>query len=322
MQFLDPATRPAVTTTDDHDPLAWRAAALSLELILDVEKIGRDRRSHDLIDALLFTAVLTANVTPMLRNRDLELAYATIDTPAPPELRRPVSVSAIAHSLGMPFETVRRRVRGLVRNGALAHGERGVIATPASVVDPAYIGIMLDRHQRIGRFYADLLDAGVLAGPEAGAPRPVSDAPVRVTNRAFAEYMLRAIGDLVAFAGDVISALVLGGIARANTEGLKPEALAQWALEPAAHGTPIRTGLLAERLGISPETCRRYAVSLEAAGLCVRGPKGLVATASAESRRVLARIVQDNLSNIHRMFARLRQLGVLTPWDDARAAAA
>lgn len=322
MQLLDPVTRPANVMPKDHDALAWRAASLSLELILDVEKIGRSRRGHDLIDALLFTAVLTANVTPLLRNPDLELAYATIDAPAPSDLRRPVSVSAIAHSLGMPFETVRRRIRGLVRNGTLAHGDRGVFATPASVVDPAYVAIMLDRHQRIGRFYDDLLDAGVLAGPEAGAPRPAPNAPVRVTNRAFAEYMLRAIGDLVAFAGDIVSALVLAGMVQANTEGLASDQLVDWALAPAEHGRSIRTGALAERLGISPETCRRYAVSLEARALCIRGTKGLVATASAESRQVLARIVQDNLSNIHRMFARLRQLGVLAPWDDARTATA
>lgn len=316
------ATAPAPTASGPTtDALAWKVAGLSLDLILDVEEIGRDRRGHDLIDALLFTAVLTANVTPILRSTDLQLAYATIDAPAPEGLRRPVSVSAIAHSLGMPFETVRRRIARLVRAGVLAHAERGVFATADSVVSPAYVGIMLDRHARMQRFYADLTALGALAEAETSAP-PAPEAPVRITNRALAEYMLRVIGDLTDFAGDVASALVLAGMVRANTLEFSPSALTAWARAPADHALPIRTGALAGRLGLSPETCRRYAVGLEVAGLCRRGPKGLVATVSSASRQVLGRIAQDNLANVQRLFGRLRQLGVLAQWDESARATA
>jgi hypothetical protein len=56
-------------------------------------------------------------------------------------------------------------------------------------------------------------------------------------------------------------------------------------------------------------------LALEAAGFCRRTPAGLIAADPPAGRAALARLVADNLTNVQRMFARLRQLGALAAWD-------
>lgn len=46
----------------------------------------------------------------------------------------------------------------------------------------------------------------------------------------------------------------------------------------------------------------------------------MLATAPRGAQSALSRMVEDNLANVQRMFARLRQLGVLDAWDAAPAA--
>jgi DNA-binding Lrp family transcriptional regulator len=319
MQLLD--TPPIAPAADRPAPPAeqvGRVALASLSFLLDLEEVARATRDHDLIDGLLFTAVLTANLTPILRDADAQLAYAALDKAVPEAMRRPVSISAIAHSLGMPFETVRRRLRGLVRRGMVADAANGVYVPSDAVLSPAYLAIMLGRHERLQRFYDEIRSLGVLpTGPrEPPAASPVPGL-VRITNRALAEYSLRAIGDLIDLTGDVVTALVLAGMVRENACGLPDDRLRAWLEDPRAHAVPIRTGALAERLGVSPETCRRYAVAMEDVGLCDRSPRGLIATAPPAIRARLSRVLQDNLANVQRLFFRLRQYGVLAAWDEA-----
>lgn len=319
MQLLD--TPPIASAAERPAPsseLLGRVGLASVALLLDLEEVGRERRDYDLIDGLLFTAVLTANLTPVLRDADLQLAYATLDKAVPEALRRPVSISAIAHSLGMPFETVRRRLRGLVRRGMLADAPNGVVVPSAAVLNPVYLEIMVGRQGRLQQFYEEIRPLGVLSRDRRNPVVPPPDAgPVRITNRALAEYSLRAIGDLIDLAGDVVTALVLAGLVRENTRGLPDDRLRLWGDDPLAHAAPIRTGALAGRLGISPETCRRYVVGLEAIGLCDRTARGLIATAPPAVRARLPRVLQDNLANVQRLFSRLGQYGVLAAWDDA-----
>ncbi|MFZ5719038.1 MAG: hypothetical protein ACOY5Y_06165 [Pseudomonadota bacterium] len=317
MQLSDPpsASGSAAVPLAQSAP-AWPVARASLELVLDIEAIGRRRRNHDLIDGVLFAAVLAANLTLVQRDPDLQRAYATIDQPAPEHLRRPVSVNGVAHSLGMPFETVRRRIRAMVEAGLLTATPRGVYVPGSVLLEPVTVATLLDRHARLHQFYRDVQSAGVLADlpgadPSAGPPAE----PVRITNRALAEYFLRAIDGPVRLAGDILTGLVLVGMVRENLAPLNAAQVRAWATNPAAHGAPIRTGALAERLGLSRETCRRYALALEAAGLCRRTDDGLLAVAGADVRAQLDEMAAANLTNVQRLFARLGQLGVLAHWD-------
>ncbi|RAK58512.1 hypothetical protein DJ021_01205 [Phenylobacterium hankyongense] len=296
----------------------WQVTRLSLGFVLDTVEISR--AGGDLLAPLLMTAILDANLAPVDQDRDLAATYAGLDTAAPDELRRPVSVNAVAQSLGLPFETVRRRVRKLARDGICVLTPRGVHVPRSVVTSPPYNAIQQARHQRLARFHADLRAVGALPPP---GPRPAGSAeppPVRAVNRAIAEYMLRTADGLLALAGDVVSGAVLLEMARCNTDGLT-------AADPWAQGwtalaarRPVRASTLAARLQLPAETTRRHVALLEAQGFCVRTPKGLACQAPSAKLAAAARIVRDNLVNVQRMFARVETLGVLADWEAGRAA--
>ncbi|MEW5685139.1 MAG: hypothetical protein AB1942_09485 [Pseudomonadota bacterium] len=296
---------------------ALNVAHASVRFILDIEEIGRADRGQDLVGGVIFAAVVAANVAPVARDPALQRAYSSLEEPAPELLLRPVSISAIAHSLRMPFETVRRRLRGMVLDGIMSHGTGGVVVLPAALGSPSFLASMAARHERLGAFYREVKALGALP-PEALAPAPAaSPSPVRISNRAVWQYVLRVVDELMSMTGDVLTALVFLGIIRANVASLSPETVPAWTRSPFAHATPVRISPLARRLNLSPESCRRYAIALEGAGLCRRTTRGLFACVPPTTMDGVDRGVRANLANVQRMFVSLRQLGALETWDTA-----
>ncbi|HEY0648603.1 hypothetical protein [Phenylobacterium sp.] len=307
-----------------HDPqrlaLAWRTAPLSIDFILDIRAISR--RDRDLIDSLLFATIIASNVAPLTQDPGLQLAYADLASPAPAEMRRPVSVNAVAQSMRIPFETARRRVRRMEKAGILEVTARGVTVPQSILQRPDFIEGILQRHDRIGQFYRELCAAGVLTAVVAagGAGDPP---PVLITNRLTWEYVLRMADEMIAMTGDPLSGLILMKIVQHNIRGLGPDELTVWARNPVAAGLPARTSSFAAELGLSPETARRYVMSLETAGFLHRSTRGAVAIAPPEEAPALERMALDNLANVQRTFARLGQLGALAGFEDeARPGAA
>jgi DNA-binding Lrp family transcriptional regulator len=297
--------------------VALLVAYASVRFILDIEEIGRADRDQDLVGGLIFAAIAAANLAPVMRDPALQKTYSALDSPAPETLLRPVSVSAVAHSLRMPFETVRRRIRIMIRNGLIADAPGGVVVFAAALGSGSFLVSMAARHQRLGVFYAEVKAVGALPH-DADAPAPApTPPPIRISNRAVWGYVLRVVDDLMNLTGDVLNALVFLGIIRANITGLSPEAMQAWTRSPFAHALPIRISPLARRLNLSPESCRRYAIALEQAGLCRRTERGLIACVPPTAMDGVDRGVRANLANVQRMFANLRQLGALEVWDKA-----
>jgi DNA-binding Lrp family transcriptional regulator len=305
---------PTVGAPDPRGLLSRQAARLSLHFFLDLVEIGRSDRN--IIDSLLWGAIIVANLATIGHDPGLQRAYADIDAAAPDDLRRPVSINAIAQSLRQPFETTRRRVNRLARDGAVVITPRGVYVPNSVTATPAFLASVLARHERLRLFYEALkaIDALPIHGAAPSAPAPESP-PIRITNRAVAEYMLRATNDLTALTGDPLRSLILISMAHENTAHLAPEDLADWIAGPERLSRPVRIARLAARLNLSPETNRRHTIALEAAGFCHRSAEGLTALAPPAARPTLERVVEDNLANVQRMFARLRQLGALAAWD-------
>jgi DNA-binding Lrp family transcriptional regulator len=275
------------------------------------------RGGGDVLDPLLFTAILEANLAPINSDLTLQLAYATLESSPGDDLRRPVSIHAVAESLGLPFETVRRRVGGLARIGACVVTSRGVYVPHSAVTSPAYNAIQIARYERLREFYLELRDAGVLASAIAA---PAADGPrVRAANRVISEYMLRVIDTLMGFGGGAIDTLLFLEMARANREVFETTGLAAPTPEAGRQRRPVRATYLAARLGLAAETTRRHLIILEAAGYCRRTPKGFLAALPSEATAVGLRI-EENVANVQRMFARLAQLGVLGAWESDAAA--
>lgn len=81
----------------------------------------------DLLRALVFTAIWTANVKHVTNARAMTRELL------PDEVRQPVSVLAISNSLRLPYETVRRHALALERAGICKRFGRAGLVVPSAV---------------------------------------------------------------------------------------------------------------------------------------------------------------------------------------------
>ncbi len=298
---------------------------LSMAYLLDVIAIFRGERQ--LLDLLLFSTISQANVTAITRQADLQVAYAAPDQPPPDSMRRPVSVNALATSLGLPFETVRRRVKGLVDQGLCRAVEGGVIVPTAVVNSPQYFRDSFRGYERLRAFYYQLRDLGLLKGlPPPSVDLGADMVPLRTVARLSTDYALRVIETMMRALDDLLAGIILIEGVRGNIEHLPHEVRGGEGASPEdfvpdKHRRPVSITAAAHRLGLPVETVRRHAAELLARGLCVRVTGGLVVPAEALARPAMIAVTTENLANLHRMFAALAQLGVLAVWDRLSASA-
>ncbi|MFC3070648.1 hypothetical protein [Phenylobacterium soli] len=289
---------------------------LTIPCILDASMVGREDR--DFMDALILLAVVQANVAPLIRDRDLQRAYGGADEPPPDELRRPVSINAIAHSLRLPYETTRRRIMRLAREGACDIGESGVIVPTRELASPRHVMALMAIWQQIHALYLRLRDLGLMDEMIAPADRVRWDAaagepPVRAVIRIASDFMLRLIDNTTAQFGGLVAGVIWFAILRANTEHLSTES--RPGLADDGRRRPVRIAEIAGRLSAPQETVRRYAAELAAQDLCERGAKGFVVPAEVLARPESMKILTENFSDLQRMFSGFAQLGVLAEWD-------
>jgi len=301
-------------TPDDASRASLKALVARASLAYVRDNVQISCNGADLLTTLLFTAILDANMAPVNRDPELRLAYGGLEDACPDELRRPVTINAMAASLRLPFETVRRRVHELIDAGDCVATAHGVYVPRSAVTSPSYKAIQVARYERVRAFYRTLRDVGELAADDPPAPA-TQELLVRAVNRVISEYMLRACGDLIAVTGDMLGSVILMEVALENSADLPPDRLPAWADAPAAIARPVRGSVLSARLGLSAETLRRHAIGLETAGFLRRAPTGKIAVCPLSARPRLARLIETNVVNIHRLFARLRELGVTAAWD-------
>lgn len=295
----------------------WPTARLLVDFLLDVADIGRD--GGPVLDALILTLVVDANLVDVNRDHALQRNYAGLDSPPPDELRRPISVSSVAASLSLPYETVRRRLTSLAKRGECEIGPKGVVVPTARLTSPDYVRLGLARYERTRRLYLDLKALGALP-PLAGDPgRAPVDAPVRLVNRLLSEYYLRVIELFMRRLGDPVLAIIVMGLARANMADLSPEARAAPVVQPEAARTPVRRSALAAQVGLPAETVRRRLIELEERGYCRVTRGGILIAMDFVTRPDSLRLLQENQANLTRFLARLRRAGVLDLWDAEQA---
>lgn len=294
---------------------------LAVAFFVDIANLGREDRP--LLDALLINGVMEANLSPLNRDPELQEAHARIDAAPPDALRRPVSINALAGSLRLPFETVRRHINKLVREGALAATPQGVFVPTAWVVSPAFVRIARARYERVIRFYEDLRAAEAvepLAAPFPSVDDP--DAPIRAVGRILSDYVFRTLDPLLQRFGDPLTVMVMLEVVRSSTEHFST-AQAITAMRngwiPDADRAPARVAHLSRRLGIPYETTRRHVGWLIEQQICRRGDGGVLLSAGYRQRDSLPFVAGDNLINIRRMF---RQVAILHAAEAPRLQAA
>jgi hypothetical protein len=115
----------------------------------------------DLHKALVFAAIVSANVQHIGHNTEAAHEYGGLDSAPPDEERRPVSTHALAQSLGLPYETTRRNVNKLMAEGACVRVPGQGLVIPASyLMHPQNIGNMLQCLTALQWFLASLRRAG------------------------------------------------------------------------------------------------------------------------------------------------------------------
>lgn len=293
-------------------PSIWPSIRLSVDFMLDIADIARD--GGPVLDILILTLVVEANLVEVNRDPALQRAYASLDSPPPDELRRPISVSSVAASLSLPYETVRRRLAALAKRGICEIGPKGVLVRTAQLNSPDYVRIAVGRYERTRRFYYDLKAVGALPPPE-DRQRLSGDAPVRLVNRLLSEYYLRAIDLFMRRLGDPVSAVIILGLARANMAALTPEGRAAPGLLPETARKPVRRSALATQLGLPAETVRRRLIELEERGYCRTTHGGVMISIDFMTRPDSLLLLQENQANLTRFLAQLQRNGLVELWD-------
>lgn len=173
---------------------------LGMTFFLDYLRIAGD--DHDLVDGLILVTVGQANVEHLDREPNPWDRHGDMDDPPPENSLRPITVSAVAATLRIPFETVRRRLARLQSVGACEIAKRGVTLPSATWSSERFRFRAYAVHQQARNLYLGLRDLGLLR------PIPASETPRRMPllalERLSAGYALRQLYSLSALAQDPI----------------------------------------------------------------------------------------------------------------------
>ncbi|HKR86707.1 MAG TPA: hypothetical protein VJS38_00885, partial [Phenylobacterium sp.] len=160
------------------------------------------------LEALLVMAVNQANIAPLTRDPALRARHGALEAPAPDEIRRPVSVRAVAASMRMPYETARRNIRALEGKGVCVTTEAGVVVPAAFLLTPDYFEAARQGHERLLMLYRVLCAHGLLE-PLPAPNYDESEPPVRGAVRLMSDFLLRSADAVVSRTGDLVSGLVI-----------------------------------------------------------------------------------------------------------------
>lgn len=305
------------------DPHAAARAAGRHSVAFLLDQIRASAEGRHFLEYLILLTIIQANVAHLDRDPELQRAFSRYDTPPPDHVRRPISVSAIANALRIPYETARRRVQQLVDRGDCVPVHRGLIVPARALQNPKHEAAIKGTYRNVRQLYLNLRPIGVLRNlPAPNAP--ATPEPMRALARLSSDYCLRLVDILTTHVGDLTSGVLLLQILHANIRHIDSEtrdAVGEGALMPDALRRPVAVSQLADELGIAPETARRHASKLVAEQRAIRWPGGLLVPSASLTGEPWPQLIMDNLGHVNRMFAALAQLGLLAEWDRAASAA-
>ena len=111
---------------------------------------------------ILFVAIVQANIQHIGHLSQESLRYADKDSSPPDDLRQPVPINAVAASLNLPYETVRRHVHALIDSGQCQQVPGKGVIVPKRVLESAeYLSTISKVNRHLGEMFAILKSAGV-----------------------------------------------------------------------------------------------------------------------------------------------------------------
>ena len=241
--------------------LIFRCAS---DFLLDEMGLLNSRHEGDFIRAIVSLALVQASADPA----------------------RGISVRALARSLSLPFETVRRKVRELEDHGLCIAAEDGrPIATPPAETEArAEAARVCDGfHRLLGKLAALGVDPAVFHGGHLPAPAADQGQAQLAAHRLIHNYILRTLEAGVEPHETMFNALIFAAAMSANAERItydpKLAALYAAADTPPPDGLrrPARPREIAERLNLPYEVVRRRLVEFLERGWVVKAGSGYIA---------------------------------------------
>jgi hypothetical protein len=282
--------------------------------VLDLLRIVRGPR--DVLDGVILLCLAEANWT---RRPGGALGPGTSDP-------LPSSIGALANSLGMPFETVRRRTTHLCEEGLCEHTARGLLIAENSAFSPLRPEALRAVADRLHDLYRDLRRCGAFthlqAGHAAAAPNGDSE---RVLFHLASAYFLRMLETLRPHVRSILDGAVMLAVYEHNSAPLAAELLAP---QPDAPVTwpgpdrlrrPARAADVATRLGLPYETIRRHAKMLVQSGALIQQRRGLVVPRSALVHPATQQAMTYSHATLVRTFETCARLGIIATWREPGA---
>lgn len=131
---------------EEGDDVRRLAMRLSVGYFLRFIEILSDVSDRNLVQGIILLAIMGANVGALDTDPVASRQFAGLAAIPPDTLRRPISVYALAASLGLPYETVRRHVHKMIAQGVCERvGDEGVIV-PARVMEGGQMLKAVDRN--------------------------------------------------------------------------------------------------------------------------------------------------------------------------------
>ena len=145
-----------------NDPAHLRIISrLTMDYVVSIHSAILRGSAHDPLDALLLSTIAVANVAHLNADLDQSRLYGDIDHPEPFEIKRAISRNAVALSLGLSYETARRRIQKLLDQGALVEVEGGLVGANETA-RPEKVKAMAERNViLLRRLIRSLREAGV-----------------------------------------------------------------------------------------------------------------------------------------------------------------
>lgn len=278
------------------------AGRLGMQFFLNYLRIIRDGR--DLLDGLILDAIGQANLGHLDGPGATGRRYLSFDEAAPSDLVRPISANALANSLGLPYETLRRRTVALAGRGECESTKRG-LALPLQ-----YYGS--HRHRVAAFSICQQVRYLLMALADLNSVRPTphtsieaDPAPVIGVSRLASEYALRQLEAMGQHIDDPTIGVLLIHIIRLSTDHLDDTATEFSETDDLVRDElrrPVGIALLAARAGVPLETTRRHASQLIERGWVARSPQGgLYLTREMLRSSPWPEARRENVTNLNRL---------------------
>ena len=270
---------------------------------------------EDLLTALVFLGVTRANVRPLQDDPAQDAAFAGVEDVPPDELRRPVSVYAVAKALRLPYETVRRHVAKLREAGMVEAGPGGVWIPHRVHVSPGLLSGLAENWHVARRFLRDAITVGAIPAVEPATTMPDLS---RRTVRLSIDYFLDSLTEMARIVElDALSLLVGMAVARGNMQHFAQDREAAEtfaaidAIPPDDMRRPVSVYAVSKGLGLPYETTRRYARRLTKEGWLERkADGGLILPAEVLRRPELLQAALQFAGATYAYLLRLTEIGV------------